>query len=316
VTSPSGLAIDVIGVDGSVWPLLDAFAPVRLGTSYRGLFSPRGETIWAERDSGRRRRARNLSGRTIELRIIIGDVAGAARRGEDWRQLDEAWWTALGGGDAPFTLRVTTPGADLLGRPKQRLLQLWDESIDEGMGIDPAQTGRGVYTVTAEAESALFSGPEVTAPFIYNPSVDVDYYGAEAGLGPPFYIGGGSQFANATITNPGQSDAWPRWKVTAPFNSASVGLVVQEDGKPVEKLVPLPFRQITSQTVVIDTDPRRRSITDGSGNNLWPLIGPGLDPLFAPVPPGVSVPLAIVLDNPAAGSRVDVALTPEYRRAW
>ena len=260
---------------------------------------------------------RPLAGRTIEMRILVGDTAGAIRRGEPWRQLDEAWWTALGGGEAPFTLRVTTPGVDLLGRPKQRYLQLWDETLDEGMNVDPAQHGRGAYTVTAEAEAALFSGLKVTAPFVYNPADDVDYYGGPAALGPPYYVGGGSQFTNATITNPGQTDAWPLWVVTAPFSSASVGLVGRNArGEMVPMIVPLPFEQIRSQQVVIDTDPRRRSITDGAGNNLWPLIGPGLDPLFAPVPPGVSVPLTITLDNPAAGSRVDVALTPEFRRAW
>ncbi|MEI4273930.1 hypothetical protein TEK04_19590 [Klenkia sp. LSe6-5] len=307
MTAPEQVALELVGADGSVWSLTTRGAPAQLLGGITGLFNADGETRWTTRDVGRRRRGRIVQGRSVSFQVLLGDNLHPSSA--PWRAVNAAWWAALGGGDDPFTLRLTLPETDSLGRPDVRTLQLWDTSTDPGTSaVFSPYAGRAVFPVTAEAESAFWSGPEVTASFVYNPAADVDYYGGPDGLGPPFYIGGGSQFDNATISNPGQTPAWLRWAITAPFSSASVG--VGGD------LIPLPFAQVLSQRVVIETDPRRRSITDGAGNNLWPLIGPGLEPLFAPVPSGMSVPLSIVLDNPAAGSRVDVALPPEYRRAW
>jgi hypothetical protein len=112
----------------------------------------------------------------------------------------------------------------------------------------------------------------------------------------------------STVTNPGQVEAYPRYLITAPFRSVIVG--------PGDKLITLPFQQVGSQRVYIDTDPRVQSIVDGDGNDLWPLVGSAIDPLFAPIPKKTTVPMTIVLDSPAPGAGVYVSLTPLYRRGW
>ena len=313
MTAPSGLAIDVLGVDGSVWHLLDPFSPVQVvNASIVGLQLPTSTGQWSETAGldGRRRRGRTVAGRDASFTVVVGDSYPPRRYDDAWRVLDDAWWTALGGGDEPFTLRVSTTGVDALGRPHVRTLQLWDESKDAGTSVDSALAGVARYEVAAAAETPWWSGPEVTARFAFNPGAEVDYYGGAdgGGYGPPYYIGGGSQFAEAAITNPGQQLAWPRYRISAPFGSASVGLP--------GKVVPLPFGQVTSQAVVIDTDPRHRYIRSAEGDNLWPLIGPGVEPIFAPIEAGSSVPLSITLDRAELGAAVEVSLTPEYRRAW
>jgi hypothetical protein len=314
VTAPQGIAVDVVGADGSVWPLLQHGAPAQLVDGITGLFSPRGETQWVERRAGRRRQGRKVSGRSIRFRVMVGEhqQPGSA----SWLAVDNAWWTALGGGDDPFTLRVTSPGLDVLGRPVVRTLRLWDESEDEGTGaVFSAAKGKAIYTITAEAEAAYWSGPAVRELFEYQPGEEADYYGGASGTGygPPFVVGGGSPFSQASISNPGDVEAYARWTVTPPFSAASVGLPALPGGQP--RVVPLTFSQVSSQQVVIETDPDRRSITDGRGTNLWPLIR-GVDPLFPPIPARTDVALAVTLDQPAAGSAVEVVLVPQHRRAW
>lgn len=303
------IAIDLRGVDGSLWHLLDPRSGVQLAGGVKGLSVPVPTAQWSESATiaGRRRRGVAYAGRDVTMRVHVGDLHQPVRRGPDWRRLDAAWWSAVSP-DAPCTVAVDAGLTDALGRPDVRTLQLWDASDDPGFGYDPAQVGSAVYDMDLQAESAWWSGPDVVRRFNYQSSGSANYYGGSTGLGPPFIIGAGSQFASASIDNPGQRPAYARYRVFAPFGSAAVGLPGQ--------LIPLPFSQVASQQVVIDTDPRRMTIRDGAGNNLWPLVGAGLDPIFAPIPPGASVPLTIVLDQPADGAGVEVSLTPLYRRGW
>lgn len=306
------LAIDVLGADGSQWHLLDPTSGVQLPGGISGLHLPGREPQWSQtaRIPGRRRRGVTVAGKQVVMNVHVGDLQQPYRVDEDWRLLDAAWWRALGGGEQPFTLSVSNGLTDILGRPDVRSLQLWDESEDPGYIQDPAMAGSHDYEVHAGAESAYWTGPEVTRKFEYSTSDAEDYYGGAAGsgFGPPFHISGAVQFSSAAIPNPGELPAYPRYRINAPFNSVVVG--VGDD------VVTLPFSQVLSQQVLIDTDPRVLSIVDAQGHDLWPLVGTAIDPIFAPVPPGSSTPLTIAMDGADVGAYVEVSLTPLYRRAW
>lgn len=306
------MKLTVIGADASTWDLLDPTSPVTLTGGIKGLHVPTVSGVWSDTAAGdsRRRRGRVVAPRQVVMKVHVGDLVGTYRDGVDWLPADSAWWTALGGGETPFTLQLDLERLDALGRPDVRHLVLWDESEDDGYDVDPSGPGSQDYVVQASPESPWWAGPTVTARFAYNPVAAANYYGGSTGLGPPFVISAGSQFRNAAIPNPGQRPAWLEYRVIAPFGYAEVGVGAGD------RVVPLPFSQVAGQQVVIVTDPRRRSITDGAGTNLWPLLAPGLEPLFDPVPPGASVPLHVRLDDAALGAAVEVSLVPEYRRGW
>jgi hypothetical protein len=305
-------SIDVLGADGSVWELLDPRSGVTLSGGISGLHLPPASAQWSEtaRIPGRRRRGQTVGGRETQMRVHVGDLFAPRRVGEAWKQLDGAWWHALGGGDAPFTLRVTNDRFDAAGRPDVRTLQLWDATDDPGFAADPEVHGSAEYDVTASAEAAYWSGPDLVSSFDFSAEDSQDYYGGlvGGGFGPPFYISAGSQFSNATVFNPGDVDAYPIYVIRAPFLSAVVGIG--------EDLVTLPFAQVATQRVVVNTDPKVLSIVDGNGNDLWDLVGGGIDPLFAPVPPRATTALTLALDGADTGAGVDVHITPQYRRAW
>lgn len=306
------LSIDVLGADGSEWHLLDPTSGVQLPGGITGLQRPATETQWAQaaRIPGRRRRGATVSGRELTMRVHVGDLRRPYRVDADWRLLDAAWWRALGGGEEPFTLRVDAGTTDALGRPDVRTLRLWDTTVDDGYVVDPAIAGSAEYAVTADAESAYWTGPEVVETFAYQAGDEQDYYGGTAGggFGPDFYISGGTQFVQASIANPGDVPAYPRYRITAPFDGVTVGVAGE--------VIVMPFAQTASQQVIIDTDPRVQSIVDAQGIDLWPLVGTAIDPIFAPIPPGASIPLTIAMGSADIGSAVQVALTPLYRRAW
>lgn len=300
------LEVTWLGADGSVWPLTDVTEPVQLSKkSLLGLHLPKMAQQWSTsaRIPGRRRTGVVLEGQEVELRVHVGDLVGEPRRGEQWRELNDRWWSSLSEED-PGTLVVSSTSGT-------RSLQLWlEEATDPAYLTDPAIRGSQGYDLVLGAEDAFWSGPELTVPFEYVTSDDQDYYGGRAGggAGPDFYISGGSQFSNATVTNPGDFDGYPRYLITAPFASAVVG--------PGNDVVTLPFQTVGSQRVLIDTDPRVLSIVDGEGNDLWPLVGSAIDPIFAPLPRRSTVPMTIELEGAETGSGVYVSLTPRYRRAW
>jgi hypothetical protein len=302
----SDLEITWHGADGSTWPLLDITAPVQLSKqSLAGLHMPAVTQQWtaAAHIAGRRRSGIVRDGRELELTVHVGDLNTPVRLGQDWRDLDARWWSSLSD-EVPGRLVVSSSSGS-------RSLQLWlQEAPDPAYLTDPAIRGTQRYSLVLAAEDAYWSGSEITVPFEYAISDDQDYYGGRdgSGAGPDFFISGGSQFSNATVTNPGEIPAYPRYLITAPFASAVVG--------PGNDVVTLPFQQVNSQRVLIDTDPRVLSIVDGQGNDLWPLVGSGIDPIFAPIPPKATVPMTIELTGAETGSGVYVSLTPQFRRAW
>ncbi|CAL9665245.1 hypothetical protein SUDANB145_07406 (plasmid) [Streptomyces sp. enrichment culture] len=114
-----------------------------------------------------------------------------------------------------------------------------------------------------------------------------------------------------TVTNPGDVDVWPEWRITGP---ASVITFTREDTGDAFTLTmadtphgPL----LAGETVTVSTDPPR--VRSGTGENLVAgLDWPGA--VLWSLPPG-ETPVTFQLDGAAAGSAVDLVFYPRYETA-
>jgi hypothetical protein len=107
------------------------------------------------------------------------------------------------------------------------------------------------------------------------------------------------------VTNPGDVDAWPAWKLYGPFTSAvlSVGGVQIVYSEAVT----------TGHWVEIDTHPKRLTIVDDLGVNKF---AKATTLNTAPIPYSASTPIALTLNGSDPTTKVEVAFTPNFWRAW
>lgn len=154
------------------------------------------------------------------------------------------------------------------------------------------------------AEQPYYYGDPIPAEF--DSIAGVNFYGGGVGtLGPPYYIGNSRTTANAKLTNPGDVDAWPVWKIHGPFTSF-IGVV---GGKTIN----LPITKTLNQWIAIDTNPNKQTIVDNTGANMWAFAG-AVD--FGAVPAESTTQLGLTLAGSGVGTSVEVEFTPKYWRAW
>lgn len=136
--------------------------------------------------------------------------------------------------------------------------------------------------------------------------------GAGADFLNPFPSVSSSQVLGATtVTNPGDVDVWPVWRITGPasaitFTREDTGAAFTLDMTDTDH-GPL----LEGETVTISTDPPR--VRSGTGENLvgglnWP------EAQLWSLPPG-QTPVTFQLDGSAAGSAVDLEFYPRYETA-
>ncbi|WP_151723957.1 hypothetical protein [Arthrobacter luteolus] len=139
-----------------------------------------------------------------------------------------------------------------------------------------------------------------------------------------FNLGQGFSFESAAISNPGDIDSPPVWYVDG---NSEPGAWVGIGGRKVT----IPFAVPAWYCLVIDSDPTRIGATmyeiTASGIAKKPserVIGVDMiKPVdrsrdlgaadFAPIPPGVQVPLQLSLEGTGA---IEVAVPALYKRAW
>lgn len=142
-----------------------------------------------------------------------------------------------------------------------------------------------------------WQGPAVERLFEYE--VGVPFF-----PGPPFTLGKNFSIEDATITNPGDVEAFPTWRVTAPFTAFQVGVG--------GALVKATLTKATGY-VDIDMNPDRLTVTDEAGVDRWSSL---TDAAFTSIPPGDELPLALSVTGAAVGSSVRLAFVPRYWSAW
>lgn len=291
-----------VGADGSTWDLLDPLSPARAvaleGLGLPGFTQQRAESGAVD---GRRYEGTTWNENTLSLTVEVSDAyipAGWDRRrtGDDWRAVDAAWRRSVSA-EVPGRLAVIS------GVGRRELELLLDGPAPPPPGINPGLQGRAVYQLDMVAgDNPWWTGPDVTETFRWAGDGLPFFGGAGDTL---FYISDASETESASITNPGDRPAWPRWMAEGPFTSLKLGIG--------DVVVPLPFALAAKQKVYVDS--RAQSIVDGGGVNLWPLMG-YTDPTFAPIPAGEQVPLTTELVGAEQGAQVSVALTPLYQGPW
>ncbi|MFD7257176.1 phage tail domain-containing protein [Streptomyces sp. NPDC059874] len=110
------------------------------------------------------------------------------------------------------------------------------------------------------------------------------------------------------ISNPGDVEAWPIWRLTGPIKSFSLqgpnGDLIKasppEDGF---DLVP------AGRTLTIDTRPGKKTVKDNTGVNYWSKLD--LAPQFWPVDPGDTIAAISVVAGTAAAA-VTLSFQPRY----
>ena len=207
--------------------------------------------------------------------------------------LEDAFWAMLRP-DRTCTLTVTLPDMS------QRNLTC-RVSSDGSQQFDmlPVRFGWANYGLQLVAERPYWQGYAVTQTYVN-----------EANPRPPYptstdnyvlWLGAGSTLASATIRNPGDVEAYPKWLLSGPFLSASVGIGSQ--------LVVLPFALTAGQSVLLDSDPEALTATREDGTDVTTQLG---DARWSSVPPG-NAGLSLYMDG--LGS-VQLTMPTSYLRAW
>ena len=156
------------------------------------------------------------------------------------------------------------------------------------------------HTVELIAPDPYYYGTTLTRVFT-NPAA-TSFFGSGA---PPFTIAATDTLSSASLTNPGDVDVWPTWRVDGPITTADLTL----DGSTIE----IDLALTAGQWLEIVTDPAIQTIKDQGGVNRWASMGAVA---FGRVPAGSTVPLGITVSGATTATKVTVTFTPKYWRAW
>lgn len=274
---------------GTVWDLCGQQA-VKLRAGVRGFNMPPIDPFTLETPAlaGSRFRGWRVREREVFWPLTVFKHTSAA----EWVEHDSKFWAGMHP-DREGVWAVESP----TGTRKMRLRFANDG--DHAMDLMPTLFGFQQYNVYLTAYDPYWFGESISRAWAQSPGRD--FYGGPDGKAPLFYISSGSQLSSATMTNPGDVDAWPIWEVTGPATSVTVGVG--------GRTVTAPFTIGEGSTLVIDTDPAKRSaLLDGE--NVYGSLS-SWD--FAPIPAGVSLPLSLAM---AGAGAVQATITPRFFRAW
>lgn len=118
----------------------------------------------------------------------------------------------------------------------------------------------------------------------------------------PLVLTNSTIYATATVTNPGDVDAWPVWTITGPGSSLALRNTTNDTELSLSTVLS------AGDVVVIDTRPGAKTVKRGSSNlfgdlsstsELWPLTA------------GVNA-LQLEMSGATSASRVQLSYTPRY----
>lgn len=276
------------GWDGSVWDVTDGRDGVFLmpeGIEGMGMPTIEQYTFDSPVVHGFEWEGWRASGRDVHW--VIGIFEDTS---EDWIQRKTDFWKIFQPGKV-MRWEIVLPNADRYS------INVRFKSDDTSVySRDPVKLGWAIYGITGMCEQPFWEGN--TQSPIWYPRTENNFFGA-GGYGPPFYVASASDISNALITNPGDVEAFLRWELKGPFNTASVG---------IESMVATVGNTLAGETVVIDTDPRNLTATR-DGVDIMASLGAFE---FAPVPPGKNTTLSLAMDG--TGS-IQAFFTPLYFRS-
>lgn len=279
------------GSDGVTWDLCTGSSGLALGAGVRGLNMPptRRHVTTSPAVAGSRRRGWSTDEREVFWPLrVFRDGEGADAQA--WIDLDAAFWSSMHP-DKPGVWSVESPNG------KRSLACVFDNDGGHSTETIPTLRGWETYGIYLAAESPYWVGEPVRR--VWSQSGPVSFYGSSGAT--PFNISSASNLATATVTNPGDVDAWPVWTITGPCTSVTVGV----GGRTVT--YPLPVAE--GSTLVIDSAPEKRA-AQLNGSNVYRQLS-SWD--FAPVPAGQDRSLSLSM---AGTGSVSVDITPRFFRAW
>lgn len=280
------------GADGSTWDLI--YGPAAL-CGVIGMGDPSAEFFT--------RSSPVLDGSTLlgvrqQQRRAFWAVEVRSGTTEEWLTVRRAFMSSLS---------YSTPGRwDVThGDGETRSLYVRLGTQDElSYQEEPTVLNFEQFGVNLVADDPWWHGPAVTETF--QTADDQLPFFAPPGDNHVFNIGSSNTVATATISNPGDVDAWPIWRIDAPATAFSVG---------VEDAVVAGSVTLTgSEYLIIDSHPARQLIQKHDGATVTTVPWSTLTSVqFARIPAGESVDLAMTLNG--AGS-IEVSVDPLYYRAW
>jgi hypothetical protein len=175
----------------------------------------------------------------------------------------------------------------------------YDEGLEGEYDLDPLLKGSAVYQIRMTAEDPFWRGEPIVQRYPFVPDS-----GGPTFPGPPFYRPPANKLdGEGQITNPGDTDAYAVWKVTAPFTGFVVGIG--------DQFVRMTLSKATGW-VTVDTTGGMTTFRDEAGKNVRTSA---VDFKSPPIPPGETT-LTLNVLNPGIGSEVEVSFEPRFYRAW
>ena len=274
--------------EGVVWAPTNS--GVHLGAGVRGLNMPKLDHYSSSSPAvaGSRYRGWRSRERDVFWPLSVYNHAGSV----EWAEYDAQLWNGFHP-DREGTWSVTSPNGE-----SRHLRLRYSDDGDHATDLIPTLTGWQRYTVTLTAHDPYWYASEPVSQSWAQTEAKDFFNGLEKA--PLFNIASGSQLDTATMTNPGDVDAWPVWEAAGPFTSVTVGVG--------GRAVTAPITASAGQVLRIDTDPTTRSATL-DGVNVYDQLA-SWD--FAPIPAGESRELSLAL---AGTGTVKATFTPRFFRA-
>lgn len=221
---------------------------------------------------------------------------------ESWRALAEAFTRTLrlgpGGVRTPGRLEVARPNGTV------RSIEVYYHSGWDGLGKTATGITWDSAVLTLWCEDPYWVDAEPVTVH-RETGTAVDY------LVPYPSVSSSQVLGQTTVTNPGNVEVWPTWRITGP---ATVIAFTREDTGVSFTLTMADTVHgdlLEGETVTISTDPPR--VRSGSDENLldgldWPSA------VLWPLPPG-DTPVVFQLSGAEPGSAVDLVFHPRYETA-
>ncbi|TFD47567.1 hypothetical protein E3T46_17375 [Cryobacterium sp. Hh11] len=232
--------------------------------------------------------------RTVFLPLLTPMGLGV----DEWLASESAFWKIM---DPEVTCRLTvSSSADVVRFLDLRFVGDGDLAFD----LDPTDVTGYPFGLEMVADKPFWRGPLTSK--VFQTAADTGNFYAPPGSSFVFTIGSASTVAGATVSNPGDTPAWPTHTVYGPAVSFSINV----GGSVISATLAL----AAGEWLTIDTNPTAqiaRKWVAGVGTIVPFFQFSSIQ--FAQIPRGGSVPVDIVLNG--AGS-VQVAFSPQYRRAF
>jgi len=294
-----------VGADGSRWDLLDPATGVVLRGQGGGLEKPRHDR-WTSTAPGlhgsqhRGSRVRERDDVTWQVHVVNrGGAAAFDGTQRAWlrsmhRDVEGVWEVTVLGRKRRLRLRHAEDEPDFARDPLSRAGAGYVPYLHRFTASQPFWEGDVVSRVFKAADPHEF--------FMLDEQTDDGVF-----TGGLFWIGESATVDTASLTNPGEEEAWPVWRINGPCLTAEVGV----DGRVVE----VPFELEDGEWLEIDTRKDRQTVLDQDGVDRIADLG---EVNFTPIPAGGRVTLDVSVSGTEPGTDfyVSCSITPLYGSAW